>query len=221
MVAVDICNLALSYLGDSATVASIDPPEGSAQAQHCARFYPMALGLLLDAHEWNFITMRAALAVVQNDYNGWRFAYAMPSDALDVISVKAKCLYPVDYFEVAILNYLGESWPLHFEQKRRGDFQIETLNGAEVILSNAEEAIALYTVSTVQPGMFPPLFTDALAWKLASMLAGPLLKGDAGATESKRCLSMHQAILEQAKGQDSNQRKGNPQPPAPWIAARA
>ena len=37
----DICNMALGHLGDSATVASIDPPEGSAQAEHCARFYPM------------------------------------------------------------------------------------------------------------------------------------------------------------------------------------
>ena len=39
---VDICNLALGHLGDSATVATIDPPEGSAQAEHCARFYPIA-----------------------------------------------------------------------------------------------------------------------------------------------------------------------------------
>ena len=29
---VDICNIALSRLGDRATVTSIDPPEGSAQA---------------------------------------------------------------------------------------------------------------------------------------------------------------------------------------------
>ena len=39
---VDVCNLALAHLGDEATVASISPPEGSAQAGHCARFYPMA-----------------------------------------------------------------------------------------------------------------------------------------------------------------------------------
>ena len=47
---VDICNQALSHLGDSATVASIDPPEGSAQAEHCARFYPAALAALLEMH---------------------------------------------------------------------------------------------------------------------------------------------------------------------------
>ena len=36
---VEICNLALARLGDAATVVSIDPPEGSAQAEHCAMFY--------------------------------------------------------------------------------------------------------------------------------------------------------------------------------------
>ena len=45
--AVDICNLALSHLGDTATVASLDPPEGSAQAEHCARFYPVARDALV------------------------------------------------------------------------------------------------------------------------------------------------------------------------------
>lgn len=59
--AVTICNLALAHLGDSATVSSIDPPEGSAQAEHCARFYPVALGLLLEAHPWNFATKRSRL----------------------------------------------------------------------------------------------------------------------------------------------------------------
>lgn len=216
MVAVDICNLALSYLGDTATVASIDPPEGSAQAQHCARFYPVALNLLLESHRWNFITKRAYLAVVANCYfDAWGFAYAFPSDAANVISVLPKSLYPVEDF-----RYWREWWPLEFEVDRASDFQVEVLNGQQVILSNACDAVARYTVSTVQPGMFPGLFADALAWKLASMLAGPLLKGDAGAAESKRCLGMYQVVMEQAKGQDANQRHGGERLAPSGIRAR-
>jgi len=221
MVAVDICNLALSYLGDTATVASVDPPEGSAQAQHCARFYPMALNLLLETHRWNFITKRAYLAVVQNCYfDAWRFAYALPSDALNVISVLPKALYPADYFRNALANYWGGIWPLDFELNWHYDFQIEVFNGQQVVLSNVEDAVARYAVSTVQPGMFPALFADALAWKLASMLAGPLLKGDAGAAESKRCLGMYQVVMEQAKGQDANQRHGSERVTPSSIRAR-
>jgi hypothetical protein len=218
MVAVDICNLALSYLGDTATVASIDPPEGSAQAQHCARFYPVALNLLLESHRWNFTTKRAYLAVVEKcTFDAWQFAYALPSDATDVISVLPKALYPVVYFRDALAN---DWWPLEFELSRAKDFQVEVFNGQQVILSNACDAVARYTVSTVQPGMFPALFTDALAWKLASMLAGPLLKGDAGAAESKRCLGMYQVVMEQAKGQDANQRRGSERPVPSSIRAR-
>ena len=39
---VDICNIALAHLGDDATIASLSPPEGSAQAEKAARFYPIA-----------------------------------------------------------------------------------------------------------------------------------------------------------------------------------
>ena len=86
MTSTDIANLALSYLGDGATVASIDPPEGSAQAQHCARFYPIALKLMLESHQWNFITRRDYLAVVQDCYfKDWRFVYAYPSDRKSVV----------------------------------------------------------------------------------------------------------------------------------------
>ena len=56
---VEICNLALSHLGDTATVASIDPPEGSAQAEHCARFYPIARDALLEKHDWSWATRRS------------------------------------------------------------------------------------------------------------------------------------------------------------------
>lgn len=223
MVAVDICNLALSYLGDAATVASIDPPEGSAQAQHCARFYPMALNLLLESHQWNFSTVRALLALVENPYSdAWNYAYALPSDTTDVISVLPQCLYPTNYFDVAIAEYWwGNPWPYDFELNALRDFQIENFNGQQVVLSNAENAVVRYCMSTVQPGMFPALFSDALAWKLASMLAGPLLKGDAGAAQAKACLAMHVSVLGQAKSQDANQRHDSYQPPAGWIAARA
>lgn len=220
MVEVDICNLALAYLGDTATVASINPPEGSAQAQHCARFYPMALQLMLELHQWNFVTKRAYLAVSATCYfKEWRFAYAYPSDALNVISVLPKCWYPQNLFDRAILAYWSY-WPAELEIEQKGDFEIEVVNGQMVILSNAEDAIARYTVSTVQPGMFTALFTDALAWKLASMLAGPLLKGDVGAAESKRCLQAHAIFLGKAREQDANEGHDSRQPLPSSIRAR-
>ena len=79
---VDICNLALARLGDNATVASIDPPEGSAQAEHCARFYAIARDSLLEMHAWKFATRRVQLAKLTVPSWDWSFAYAEPTGAL-------------------------------------------------------------------------------------------------------------------------------------------
>ena len=55
---VSICNLALSYLGDSANMVAINAPEKSTQAELCSRLYPTAVSALLDMHDWSFATKR-------------------------------------------------------------------------------------------------------------------------------------------------------------------
>ena len=84
---VDICNLALGHLGDAATVSSLNPPEGSAQAEHCARFYPIARDSLLELHAWNFSTTRVALASLGSDWPEWQYCYACPTDAVNLLAV--------------------------------------------------------------------------------------------------------------------------------------
>jgi hypothetical protein len=42
---------------------------------------------------------------------------------------------------------------------------------------------------------FTPLFVEALAWLLASMLAGPMLKGDVGAAAAQRMTQMFGSAL--------------------------
>ena len=86
---VEICNLALAHLGDDATVASIDPPEGSAQSEHCARFYPIARDSLLQMHTWSFASRRVSLAQVTMPYTMWKYAYGVPADMLTAVAVHA------------------------------------------------------------------------------------------------------------------------------------
>ena len=60
----------------------------------------------------------------------------------------------------------------------------------------------------------------ALSWQLASMLAGPIIKGDAGAAEAKRCTGMAQAFIAKAAESDANQRKVTPVHNVAWMAGR-
>ena len=55
---------------------------------------------------------------------------------------------------------------------------------------------------------------------LASLLAGPVIKGDAGRAEGKRCEAMAVTWLTQAKNSDSAQRRVNPTHSVGWIAGR-
>lgn len=185
---IEICNLALGHLGDTATVASIDPPEGSAQAEHCARFYPIARDMLLQAHGWNFATRRIQLAQLSEVPYGWTYAYTRPDGALDVFDIQ----FP------NTVDFGTNSQPYVCEVDADGN---------EVIYTDVENAVARYIVQVTDTTKFPPLFTLALSWQLAGMLAGPVLKGDVGAAEAKRCAQMAQAYLSEAKVADSRQRR--------------
>lgn len=212
---IDICNLALSHLGDTATVASLDPPEGSVQAEHCARFYSIARDSLLEMHPWGFATRRIQLAQLGTGWPEWDYSYAQPSDALNIIAV----LPPdaTDDYSQGLSNVplsAGGSYvPKAFS------CEIDS-NGADVIYTDQEDAVLRYTALVSDTTKFSPLFVMALSWHLASMLAGPIIKGDAGAAEAKRCASMMQAFLSKATESDAGQRRITPQHSVTWMNGR-
>ena len=197
---VDLCNLALSRLGDSATVASIDPPEGSAQAEHSSRFYPIARDSLLEMHNWKFATRRAVLSELTVDSFNWTYAYAEPNGALRIISV-------LD----ATQSAEDESYPFAAESGE---------DGAALIYTNLQDATVRYVARVTDTTKFSPLFADALAWLLASHIAGPLIKGTAGQAAAKACYTNFNLVFSYAKVSDANQRKSDPKHTPGWIADR-
>lgn len=198
---VDICNLALSHLGDDATIATIDPPEGSAQATHCARFYPISRATLQDMHTWGFCTTRQALALLDvTPLSGWTYAYAPPSDAVNILAIFAAG--SSDDFD-----------PQSYDTEQLTD-------GTSVIYTNTPDAVCRYTRHIVDPTKFPPLFVEALSWLLASQLAGPVLKGDTGRAATKDCYQMFMARYREATASDASQRKVEPTHNPTWMAQR-
>lgn len=221
---VEICNLALSHLGDTATVASINPPEGSAQAEHCARYYPIARDTLLEMHTWSFATRRATLALLTETMEQWLYIYAMPSLVVSVISVLPP-LVTDDYSIPSSVSssqtgYNPEIIPaagLYSPQP----FSIETLStGDQVICTNQESALLRYTTVITDPTKFSPLFTMALSHLLASMLAGPIIKGEAGRAEAKAQYAIMQRFLVEAAQSDAGDRNIKPAHIVPWMAGR-
>ena len=238
---VGICNLALSHLGDTATVTSIKPPDSSKQAQLCARFYWVARDAVLEMHAWNFATRRATLALLQEvvcdseprvypdgSPATWRFQYALPGDlktALSVIPPNTPDDYEVwfgptehDHFPPYPQGYLPvPGAPLLVTQP----YSIETqLNGTKVLLTNVCGAVLRYVGLVEDTTKFSTLFTLALSHLLASMLAGPIIKGDAGAQAATQQLEMFNSIKGTASSADANERKTHLEAAPSFIRGR-
>jgi hypothetical protein len=203
---VDICNLALGNLGDTATVASIDPPEGSAQAGHCSRFYPIARDALLEMHPWNFATKRVTLALLDvTPPSAWAYAYAVPADAVGLVAV-LDAEAGDDYSAAGL--YTPQP------------YQVETLDDADVIYTNVENAVLRYTGLVTDTTKFSPLFIVGLAMLLTSMLAGPVLKGEVGRSEARAWLKEFQAWYASAAASDANDGRTQTTQQPTWVANR-
>jgi len=183
---IDICNLALGHLGDEANVQSIDPPDGTAQAQHCARFYAIARDATLEMHNWGFASRREDLAQLATPTtNAWKYQYQKPVDAVKMI-----CVLPKD---IAYLEGQGDDdnkYPFVIEEDR--------------ILTNVPDAKARYVARITDPTRFSPLFVVTFSYKLAGFLAGPIIKGTAGMSVAKQMANEAKEQLAHASAADAN-----------------
>lgn len=93
-------------------------------------------------------------------------------------------------------------------------------NGVGAIYTNEPVATVRYIARITDTTKFSPLFVDALAWLLASYLAGPILKGDAGMAMAQRAAQMAQMMFGRAAESDANQRRMSPEHTPGWISAR-
>jgi len=184
--AVDICNLALSRVGDAATLSGLNPPEGSAEADHCRRLYPLARNNLFEAHNWTFLTRRKALAELKADSFAWKHVYSLPADMIHAIGV-----FSSDD------KFCEHSW----------NYEIEYTDTGRVLYTDCEDATLRYTQHTEEAERFSPLFVDALGWLLATYLAGAIIRGKGGAEVARALTQGYQLALTQAINRDVAQRQ--------------
>lgn len=200
---VDLANLALSHLGDDATVSQLDPPEGSVQAEHCARFLPIARDSLLELHAWKFATRRAIPALRDDQTSSaWRYVYQEPNNIIRVLSI-----LPEGYTRDS------DGAAVEFDCESDDD-------GNGLILTNTPNATVRGVFRVTNPARFTPLFVDTLGWMLASYVAGPLLKGETGASEAVRCWQVAMTLFARASGSSAGQAHHTMRHVAPWVADR-
>lgn len=147
----DICNMALSHIGDDANLQSFE--DGTVQAAHCRRFYDVARRAVLELGSWSFAERRTAnlAAINQATSSGWAVAYTLPSDCIKPIKLLA---------------------PGQLDERKGQIFRVE----GRTLYCNTETPTLLYLADLTDTTKFTMLFVDALSYYLAGYLAGPILK---------------------------------------------
>ncbi len=142
---VEICNLALSRIGQRA-IDSL--AENSAEASACARHYQIARDSLLRSYWWNFAKASATLVRNGETPAEWAYSYDLPDD---LIAVR----YPVPAV-------------------RFGRQRVKYELAAGVLWTDEDAVCLLYTKQVSEPLAFDKLFVRALFHRLAADLVGPL-----------------------------------------------
>lgn len=189
---VEICNLALSHIGDRATLASIDPPEGSAQADHCAQFWPIARDEALASYDWKFASATTTPVQLDDSVQNnplWYYAHAKPADFL----VSREFSY-------------GESSSMMAVYPGAPQFEMGTLaDGTLVFFTNDQQLSLRYTRRVSDPARYSPKFVTAISYLMASYLAGPVIKGRAGAQTAVAMRQAWERLAAAAATTDANQ----------------
>jgi hypothetical protein len=209
---IDLCNTALSHIGAEGVVTSIDPPDGSVEAGHCATFWPIARRFALETARPTWAKKRVALAEVAND-SQWLYAYALPSDCIHPLRVlnqgAIRTLEFSAYYAVDP-NYL-------LQEQGSSDFEVE----GGIIRTNEPEATLLYVRDVTDTTKYSPVFSSGVAMLLASYLAGPIIKGRDGMQIGNSWMQAGVNALSQAATADANGSSERAEFTAQSIQARA
>jgi len=150
---VDIYNLALGNIGSSDTVASLE--ERSKQRIVCSQFWDTARDTVLADFDWPFATRRETLAQMPETTSNWLYTYQ----------------YPTDCLRAQYLVVPGQRVP---DEKNQARFDTGYGAGGQVLFADIEAAQLVYVCRVEDTGRFPPMFVQALSWKLAAQIAMPL-----------------------------------------------
>ena len=147
---IEICNMALSYVGARSSIEQLTDP--TTEAQQCALWYDTARREVLDQEAWDFAMRRVALSAHSSPPpSQWRHRYAYPEDCILFLRIE------------------------HANDEYEPRFEMDTVAGdgasSRSIVTNEDNAVGIYVRDEENPAVFDPSFVNALSWCLAEKIA--------------------------------------------------
>lgn len=175
----EICNSALALAGVTAPITSIEEP--SFEGRLCNRFYMQVFESMLAEHNWRFATIVAPLVLLKDDTGNpfTRFTYKYPVDCVRLFAVTdgPRAATPADTDSRAYV--IDERYGTG-HNRRRLQFRVSQGAGGRIILTNIMNAFARYISTSITADSYPPLFKEAMTYRLAASLVVGLAAGKEG-----------------------------------------
>lgn len=185
---VSICNLALQKLGAKRITSLTDDSNNARQCNAC---YTTLRDKELRVHPWKFAVTRAVLTPLA-DAPAFDFTYAFP--------------LPSDCLRVLLPNRSNLDW------------QRETQDGQQVILTNDGNSINLRYISRVtDPTQFDVAFIEALASKIAWNCCEQITQSNEKKAVAEKD---YKTAISEASKTDAFEDEAQDPPPSSWETAR-
>jgi hypothetical protein len=191
-----ISKMALSHLGTGLEITDITDP--TKEGRLCSLWYEPCRDKVLEDFAWPFATKYATLGLVQEDPNDdWDYEYRMPADCL------------------AARRIVGAVGPM---DPNPPPFDQSSDASGLLIWTDVEDAVLVYTAQFTDAGLFSSAFADALAWRMAIVLADPL---SAKPERMQVAEKAYEKAINTAMANAANSRQMHPQPISPFLGARS
>ena len=208
---ISICNMALANIGVEGITSFT---ELSQQAKMCDSFYPHLRDYLQGAYAWGFNKKQIRLTRdSESVIPGWPYIYAYPTEALNVQRIYEAEQAPNGSWREGMVQ-----WGTEYEQQAHGKRLFDVQLGAKKrICTDCQNAWAECRVRVEDVNVFPPAFTEALIWSLATRMALALTRSQ---DVAGNCNAMYQQALSLALVNDANESHTFEEQPTSWIKAR-
>lgn len=194
----EICNIALGHCGTSKGITSLT--ERSAEARACALFYPQVRDEVQREFPWPFTRRFAALALVaEAPTTEWAYSYRYPAGAFRL---------------PRLLSGMRVD-----SEATRVPFRLASDDAGQLVYTDLPNAVAEYYASVTAVERFSPDFAQAVALKLAAMIAPTVTKGDPGKL-GVRAFQLYQLQLRVARTVAANEDVADLPPESSFILAR-
>ncbi len=189
---VSICNRALRLLRVQPVSALDEPGEAAAW---CGETYPDARDALLAEYPWNFALRRRALpSLAERPAWGFANAYALPEAPERALRV------------------------LKIEGEPAGRFRPYQVEGRRIVTDQEAPLRIVYIAGVTDPALFPPLFVEALAARLAAEGA---FHFTGSTSREQQLVDLYERKVALARRYDAQEGSGEGLIADDWLRSRA